>query len=99
MVVLTTIVPSRPFLSLPPSLQPVIRAYRAQPRFHSRFATLLNINSSWWFSFLGVSRWIGFRLDAIAACIVMVMVIVTMALRQAQPGIVALAFSYVLQLR
>ena len=59
---------------------PTIRAYAAQPRFHSQFVTDLDRNGSWWFCFIASARWIGFRLDLIAAVILTAGAILAMAI-------------------
>ena len=46
---------------------PTIRAYDAGARFYEAFLEYLDKNGTWWFCFIVTSRWIGFRLDTIAA--------------------------------
>jgi hypothetical protein len=46
---------------------PTIRAYDAGARFYEAFLGYLDRNGAWWFCFISTSRWIGFRLDTIAA--------------------------------
>ena len=46
---------------------PTIRAYDAGARFYELFLEYLDTNGAWWFCFVVTSRWIGFRLDTIAA--------------------------------
>ena len=46
---------------------PTIRAYDAGARFYEAFLEYLDTNGAWWFCFVVTSRWIGFRLDTIAA--------------------------------
>ncbi len=35
--------------------------------FKGLFVAALDRNSSWWYAFLACSRWVGFRLDTLAA--------------------------------
>ena len=46
---------------------PTIRAYGAGPRSQSGFVRALDANGAWWFAYIATSRWIAYRLDAIAA--------------------------------
>ena len=46
---------------------PTIRAYCAGSRFASDFLKVLDANGAWWFAYIATSRWIAYRLDAIAA--------------------------------
>ena len=46
---------------------PTIRAYGVAGHFERLFVEALDRNSSWWYAFLACSRWVGFRLDTLAA--------------------------------
>ena len=50
---------------------PTIRAYGAQQRFRDEFLMQMDINGSWWYAFMGTARWVGFRLDLVAAAVLM----------------------------
>jgi hypothetical protein len=59
---------------------PTIRAYSAQSRFRDEFLAQMDANGSWWFAFIATARWVGFRLDNIAASVLMLASIFVMAL-------------------
>ena len=59
---------------------PTIRAYGAQSRFRDDFLAQMDLNGSWWFAFIATARWVGFRLDNIAAAVLMLASIFVMAL-------------------
>lgn len=40
----------------------------------------MDANGSWWFAFIATARWVGFRLDNIAAAVLMLASIFVMAL-------------------
>ncbi|KAJ3305549.1 Multidrug resistance-associated protein 4 [Kappamyces sp. JEL0829] len=57
----------------------VIRAYRQQERFYTRFCQAQNDNTRVYFSFTCAGRWLGLRLDIIAAVYFAVIVFATIA--------------------
>lgn len=59
---------------------PTIRAYDAGARFYEAFLEYLDTNGAWWFCFIVTSRWIGFRLDAIAAIMLTAGALLAMAI-------------------
>ena len=59
---------------------PTIRAYDAGGRFYEAFLEYLDRNGAWWFCFIVTSRWIGFRLDAIAAIMLTAGALLAMAI-------------------
>jgi hypothetical protein len=68
-------------------------------RFHQQFLQHLSLNGTWWFAFLGTSRWIGVRLDTIAALTLTAAVLLAMAIRSwVQPQLLGLALTHVLSL-
>ncbi|GBF93736.1 hypothetical protein Rsub_06068 [Raphidocelis subcapitata] len=78
---------------------PTIRAYGAQGRFHEAFLSLLTLNGSWWYAFLGSSRWVGFRLDVISTATLAAGVLLSLAVRERlSAAILALALTHVIQL-
>ena len=78
---------------------PVIRSFARQTDFQDRFSALLDENGAWWFCFLGVNRWLGFRLDFLAGCVVLTLVVLAILLRDTlDQSLIALALSYVMQL-
>ena len=64
---------------------PTIRAYGAQSRFRDDFLAQMDLNGSWWFAFIATARWVGFRLDNIAAAVLMLASIFVMALHSKVP--------------
>jgi len=50
--------------------------------FKGLFVTALDRNSSWWYAFLACSRWVGFRLDTLAAITLSFECILVMAVHQ-----------------
>ncbi len=50
--------------------------------FKGLFVTALDRNSSWWYAFLACSRWVGFRLDTLAAITLSFECILVMAAHQ-----------------
>eukprot|EP00210_Caulerpa_lentillifera_P007441 g7111.t1 len=46
-----------------------IRAYEKEKDFQKAILNTLDLNSSWWLSFMATSRWFGFRLDGISLLI------------------------------
>ena len=61
---------------------PTIRAYDVADHFNGLFVTALDRNSSWWYAFLACSRWVGFRLDTLAAITLSFECILVMAVHQ-----------------
>ena len=59
---------------------PTIRAYDAGARFYEVFLDSLDNNGAWWFCFINTSRWIGFRLDTIAAIMLTAGALLAMAI-------------------
>ena len=59
---------------------PTIRAYDAGARFYEAFLGALDANGAWWFCFINTSRWIGFRLDTIAAIMLTAGALLAMAI-------------------
>ena len=59
---------------------PTIRAYDAGARFYEAFLDSLDNNGAWWFCFINTSRWIGFRLDTIAAIMLTAGALLAMAI-------------------
>ena len=61
---------------------PTIRAYDVADHFKGQFVAALDRNSSWWYAFLACSRWVGFRLDTLAAITLSFECILVMAVHQ-----------------
>ena len=64
---------------------PTIRAYDAGTRFYEAFLEYLDRNGAWWFCFVVTSRWIGFRLDTIAAIMLTAGAMLAMAIHNKVP--------------
>eukprot|EP00897_Mesotaenium_endlicherianum_P001433 jgi/Mesen1/1317/ME000013S00812 len=76
-----------------------IRAYQAQPRFLVRFQELLDKNGQGYFAWLMALQWMGFRVDLVCGCVVLLTALFSVAFRQhLQPTLLGLALSYTLQL-
>lgn len=60
---------------------PTIRAYSGQQRFQETFLSHMSLNGTWWFAFIATARWIGVRLDAIAATALTAGALLAMAVR------------------
>ncbi|KAK9764427.1 hypothetical protein K7432_008067 [Basidiobolus ranarum] len=76
-----------------------IRAFSAQDRFLDMFITAENENCRAFFMYLCSARWLGFRLDILAAIFLTITAFASVAARQTQTaGLVGLSLSYVLQL-
>ncbi|KAG0267214.1 hypothetical protein DFQ27_008995 [Actinomortierella ambigua] len=76
-----------------------VRAFSAGERFMQEMIRAQTDNSRAFFMYLGCARWLGFRLDFIAAVFVGITAIACVAVRDSQQaGLVGLAISYVLQL-
>ena len=68
---------------------PTIRAYDVAEHFKRLFVAALDRNSSWWYAFLACSRWVGFRLDTLAAITLSFECILVMAVhRSVRPSTV-----------
>ena len=48
-----------------------IRAYGKAEDFQERFEEAVNLNGSWWTSFLALGRWFALRLDGLSALIML----------------------------
>ncbi|DBA75192.1 TPA: hypothetical protein ACH3X1_010497 [Trebouxia sp. C0004] len=78
---------------------PTIRAYDVADHFKGLFVTALDRNSSWWYAFLACSRWVGFRLDTLAAITLSFECILVMAVHQrVSTRLVGLALAHVLNM-
>jgi ATP-binding cassette subfamily C (CFTR/MRP) protein 4 len=76
-----------------------LRAYNIESRFATSFQQSLNKNSRVYWSFLMVSRWLGFRMDLKSATIVIVLVFVAVILRGTiDVGLIGYAIVYTLGL-
>ena len=76
-----------------------IRAFNSTQRFHGAFLTSLDDNAEWYFLFLGLSRWIGSRLDFLSACTLTATTLLAMATHdQVDPALLGLALTYSLSL-
>ena len=72
---------------------PTIRAYSVADHFKELFEAALDRNGSWWYAFLACSRWVGFRLDMLAAITLSYECILVMAIHDrvnAHPSLVLL---------
>ena len=58
-----------------------IKACGASQWFISRVEEDLNNNGKWWFAFMGLCRWVGFRLDCLSAGTLLVGSVLAMLLR------------------
>ena len=58
-----------------------IRAYGASEWFISKVEEDLDANGKWWFAFMGLARWVGFRLDCLSAGTLLVGSVLAMLLR------------------
>ncbi|KAI9005087.1 P-loop containing nucleoside triphosphate hydrolase protein [Hyaloraphidium curvatum] len=77
----------------------VIRAFRAGPRFVTRFFELQDINSTLFYSFISCARWVGFRLDMLCGFFLGATAFLCVGLRDSlTPGLVGLLLSYISQL-
>jgi ABC-type multidrug transport system fused ATPase/permease subunit len=76
-----------------------IRAYGLQQAVQQRFINLINDNARAWYCFLLVSRWLGFRLDLIAALFLFAAAVLVVPLRSTiDVGITGFALVYALSL-
>ena len=58
-----------------------IRAYGASDWFISKVEGDLDANGKWWFAFMALARWVGFRLDCLSAGTLLVGSVLAMLLR------------------
>ncbi|KAJ3039965.1 Multidrug resistance-associated protein 4 [Rhizophlyctis rosea] len=82
-----------------------IRSFRAAPRFITNFISLQNNNTRIFFMFLSSARWLGFRLDIMAAAFLAVIAFFAVGMKGGgggkiglTGGSVGLLLSYVMQL-
>ncbi len=76
-----------------------LRAYQLQTQFNLSFWNQIDTNTTSWFSFLMVSRWLGFRLDLISTILVVCMVFLSAGLKNTiDVGLLGFALVYVLNL-
>ena len=76
-----------------------LRAYNLETSATLSFENQMNRNSRAWFSFLMVSRWLGFRLDSLSSMILIIVVFVAVALRETiDVGLIGFAIVYTLGL-
>ncbi|KAG5462637.1 MAG: hypothetical protein BJ554DRAFT_4296 [Olpidium bornovanus] len=76
-----------------------VRAYDAVARFNGIFSEAVNQNTRAYYLFLGSARWLGIRIDVLAATFLSVTTFLTVTFRQSiAPNLVALSLAYVLQL-
>ena len=76
-----------------------LRAFRAGPRLSQEFLDSLDAYGRAWISWLLVSRWLGFRLDSLAFCVLAscaVGAVITSS--TADPGLVGIALTYAIML-
>ena len=58
-----------------------IRAYGVSEWLVSKVEEDLDANGKWWFAFMGLARWVGFRLDCLSAGTLLVGSVLAMLLR------------------
>ncbi|KAI8847273.1 P-loop containing nucleoside triphosphate hydrolase protein [Chytridium lagenaria] len=78
-----------------------IRAFGNERAFSDTFIRLQNENTRIYFCFLSAARWLGFRLDVLAAFFLIVVAFLAVGIRGTgalNPGVVGLLLSYGLQL-
>ncbi|CAK0732404.1 hypothetical protein CVIRNUC_000127 [Coccomyxa viridis] len=76
-----------------------IRAYGASGWFISKVEGDLDANGKWWFTFMGLARWVGFRLDCLSAGTLLVGAVLAMLLRhKVSPQLLGLALSNIINL-
>ncbi|RKO88876.1 P-loop containing nucleoside triphosphate hydrolase protein, partial [Blyttiomyces helicus] len=78
-----------------------VRAFSAENRFRAHFASLQNENTRIYFAFLSAARWLGLRLDILAAFFLGIVAFMSILLRHdlgIGPGLLGLLLSYILQL-
>jgi ABC-type multidrug transport system fused ATPase/permease subunit len=76
-----------------------LRGYRLEKAAERSFQQQLDRNSRAWFSFLMVSRWLGFRLDLESSVVLIVVVFVAVALREKiDIGLIGFTIIYTLSL-
>jgi ABC-type multidrug transport system fused ATPase/permease subunit len=78
---------------------PTIRAYGAGPRFHAQFLDLLSLNGAWCYAVVSTARWVGFRLDSIAAMTLAAAAILAVVARgMVSPQLLGLALTHVMSI-
>ncbi|MEW5316893.1 MAG: hypothetical protein WDW38_008234 [Sanguina aurantia] len=78
---------------------PTIRAYMAQQRFHAHLLSHIDVNGAWQFGMLGVSRWVGMRLDVISGLLLLCSALLAVALHaHVASNTLALALTHVVLL-
>lgn len=76
-----------------------LRAYRLEAAATASFQRQLNTNIRAWFSFLYVSRWLGFRLDGCCSILVIIVSLLSAAMRDVvDVGLLSFAVVYTLSL-
>jgi ABC-type multidrug transport system fused ATPase/permease subunit len=76
-----------------------LRGYRLEKAAERSFQQQLDRNTRAWFSFLMVSRWLGFRLDLESSIVLIVVVFVAVALREKiDIGLIGFTIIYTLSL-
>jgi ABC-type multidrug transport system fused ATPase/permease subunit len=76
-----------------------LRGYRLEKAAERSFQQQLDRNTRAWFSFLMVSRWLGFRLDLESSVVLIVVVFVAVALREKiDIGLIGFTIIYTLSL-
>jgi hypothetical protein len=77
----------------------LISGLEFEPLHACRFLKHLDVSGEWWYAFLGLARWIGFRLDVISATTLLATCLLAMATRgSVSPYLLGLALTYTLQL-
>ncbi|KAI8868431.1 P-loop containing nucleoside triphosphate hydrolase protein [Ramicandelaber brevisporus] len=77
----------------------VIRAFASRDRFLARFLEAQNENARAFFTFMGMARWVGLRMDTLSATFLTVAAFATVGSRSTQQaGLVGLSLSFLLQL-
>ena len=78
-----------PLNSSPPSVPP-------QARFHAELLAAMSLNGQWLYAADATARWIGFRLDMLASCVILAACLLAMAIRgTVQTSLLALALTQV----
>jgi ATP-binding cassette, subfamily C (CFTR/MRP), member 4 len=78
---------------------PLIRVHNAAPRFIEEMNYAIDQHSNAFYMFMAGSRWLGIRIDVIAAVIIIVIAFTSIAVRDTLPaGMAALSIVYSLQL-
>ena len=78
--------PHRPLTASPP----------LQARFHAELLAAMSLNGQWLYAADATARWIGFRLDMLASCVILAACLLAMAIRgTVQTSLLALALTQV----